>query len=44
MRERLALIDGWLEIDSRPGAGTRVRATAPVDDPDDAAPRLELVP
>ncbi len=30
MRERLALIDGRLDVDSRPGAGTRVRATAPL--------------
>jgi signal transduction histidine kinase len=30
MRERVALVDGTLEIESRPGAGTRVRATVPL--------------
>ena len=30
MRERLALIDGRLDLASRPGEGTRVRATAPL--------------
>ena len=30
MRERLALIDGQLELDSRPGRGTVVRAWAPL--------------
>jgi signal transduction histidine kinase len=29
MRERLALIDGHLDVVSRPGRGTTVRATAP---------------
>jgi len=33
MRERMALIDGWVEITSRPGGGgTLVRATAPIAD------------
>jgi signal transduction histidine kinase len=31
MRERLALVDGRLEIDGRANPGTRVRATAPMD-------------
>jgi two-component system sensor histidine kinase DegS len=31
MRERLALIDGRLEIESRPGAGTTVVAEVPVE-------------
>jgi signal transduction histidine kinase len=31
MRERMALIDGRLEIESSPGAGTLVRASAPID-------------
>jgi signal transduction histidine kinase len=30
MRERLALIDGRLEIESRPGAGTTVVAEVPL--------------
>jgi signal transduction histidine kinase len=30
MRERIALVRGTFEIDSRPGAGTTVRATLPV--------------
>jgi signal transduction histidine kinase len=30
MRERLALVNGALEIESRPGSGTRLRATIPV--------------
>lgn len=30
MRERVALVDGRLEIESTPGRGTRVRATLPV--------------
>lgn len=30
MRERLALVGGDLEIDTHPGAGTRIRATAPL--------------
>lgn len=30
MRERLALVGGTLKIDSRPGQGTRLTATAPV--------------
>jgi signal transduction histidine kinase len=29
MRERLALIDGRLEIESRPGAGTTIVAEVP---------------
>ena len=33
MRERMALIDGRLEVLSRPGAGTTVRAWAPVAAP-----------
>jgi signal transduction histidine kinase len=33
MRERLALVDGALEIDSAPGAGTTVRARVPVAEP-----------
>lgn len=31
MRERVALVNGQLEIDSAPGRGTRVRATVPLD-------------
>jgi two-component system, NarL family, sensor histidine kinase DegS len=31
MRERLALIDGRLEIESRPGAGATVVAEVPVE-------------
>jgi signal transduction histidine kinase len=31
MRERIALVRGTFEIDSRPGAGTTLRATLPVD-------------
>jgi two-component system sensor histidine kinase DegS len=30
MRERLALLDGRLEIESRPGAGTTVVAEVPL--------------
>lgn len=30
MRERVALVDGDMKIDSRPGAGTRVRAQVPL--------------
>ncbi len=30
MRERVALVDGEVEIRSAPGAGTRVRATVPL--------------
>jgi signal transduction histidine kinase len=38
MRERLALIDGRLDIASAPGRGTRVRATAPLPAPAPDAP------
>ena len=31
MRERIALVNGQLEIDSAPGRGTRVTATVPLD-------------
>jgi signal transduction histidine kinase len=31
MRERIALVRGTFEIDARPGAGTTIRATLPVD-------------
>jgi signal transduction histidine kinase len=31
MRERVALVDGEFALESAPGAGTRVRATVPVD-------------
>lgn len=34
MRERVTLVDGTLAIDSRPGAGTRVRASVPIRQPD----------
>jgi signal transduction histidine kinase len=37
MRERVALVDGELEIASRPGRGTTVRATVPLA-PDPPAP------
>jgi len=30
MKERVALLGGSLEIDSRPGSGTRVRAVVPL--------------
>lgn len=30
MTERIALVDGRIEIDSKPGRGTRVRATVPI--------------
>ena len=30
MRERVALVDGTFEITSRPGQGTRVRASVPL--------------
>jgi signal transduction histidine kinase len=30
MRERVALIDGRLEVQSRPGKGTTVRAVVPL--------------
>jgi len=33
MRERLKLVDGELSIDSKPGAGTTVRARVPFDRP-----------
>jgi signal transduction histidine kinase len=33
MRERMQLVGGRLDIQSAPGAGTRVRATAPLDAP-----------
>lgn len=29
MRERLALVAGWLELDTQPGGGTTLRATVP---------------
>jgi signal transduction histidine kinase len=29
MRERVALVGGALHVDTRPGAGTRVRARVP---------------
>ena len=39
MRERLALVNGELAIDSRPGSGTRIRVRAPLS----AAPSLHEV-
>ncbi len=38
MRERVALLDGTLLIDSAPGRGTRIVATVPVATPDAALP------
>ena len=31
MRERVALVNGTLSVESRPGGGTRVRAEVPLD-------------
>lgn len=33
MRERLRLCDGALQVESTPGKGTRIEATAPIDSP-----------
>ncbi|CAA9581054.1 MAG: hypothetical protein AVDCRST_MAG88-3335 [uncultured Thermomicrobiales bacterium] len=41
MRERLALVGGTLEIDARPGGGTRVRATVPLPDAEREGRRAE---
>jgi len=42
MRERLALVDGWLEIKTAPGNGTTVSATVPLEPAADAL-HLETV-
>jgi signal transduction histidine kinase len=31
MRERIALVNGTLRVESRPGGGTRVRVEIPLD-------------
>jgi len=41
MTERVRLAGGAIEIDSRPGAGCRVRVRLPVRDEEDATPVLE---
>ena len=37
MQERLTLVNGNISIESRPGAGTRIRARVPLRRPGDAA-------
>jgi signal transduction histidine kinase len=41
MRERVALVDGTLDVASRPGGGSRVRAEIPIPSPVAAAPTRE---
>jgi signal transduction histidine kinase len=45
MRERAAMLEGHLEVDTAPGAGTRVRASLPVqiDRTASAGPEVERV-
>ncbi|MBI3649018.1 MAG: hypothetical protein HY240_09760 [Actinobacteria bacterium] len=31
MRERVAMLGGTLDVESRPGSGTRVRASIPIE-------------
>jgi signal transduction histidine kinase len=42
MRERIELLDGWLEIDSAPGSSTTVRAGLPARHRDGAEAQLRL--
>jgi signal transduction histidine kinase len=31
MRERVGLVDGWLDVKTAPGSGTTISATVPLD-------------
>ncbi len=41
IRERMTALGGAMEIDARPGDGTRVELVLPVDDPDEAVEKNE---